>query len=108
MPGNPFYKTDFWRDLRRRRLELDHHRCAVPGCTNRATFADHIKTRPFVPHPCEADRLDNLRSLCFRHDWQIKEKQRGQAGRKQGGRFKGVDINGWPVDPAPSQRGKGG
>jgi hypothetical protein len=101
MPGNPFYQSTFWRDLRSRRLKLDGYCCAVPGCGQRARFVDHVEARPFVPHPCDADRLDNLRSLCAGHDAQVKEQRRGQAARRNGGRFtvRGSDVDGWPLDP---------
>jgi hypothetical protein len=100
VPGNPYYRSTHWRELRAARLSLDRNRCAVNGCGARAVVVDHVETRPAsLPIPCGADRLDNLRSLCLSHDAQVKEF-RGK--RKQGGAFrlKGCDANGWPIDPA--------
>lgn len=98
MPGNSFYKTPFWLKLRAQCLERDGYRCRVPGCTERATHADHIETRPLSPTPTPADRLDNLRSLCASHDAQVKERG---GKRMSGGQFtvRGCDANGWPRDP---------
>lgn len=91
MPSNPSYRSSFWRELREARLRLDGYRRVAPGCTRRAVVADHIEARPSsLPTPCDADRLDNLRSLCASHD-----------SRKQGGnlRTRGCDAEGWPLDP---------
>lgn len=99
MSSSPYYQTPHWKVLRAQCLERDGGRCVVAGCARTAVTADHIKTRPPVPHPCPLDRLDNLRSLCATHDAQVKE--RGGV-RKQGGEFKvkGCDAEGWPLDPA--------
>lgn len=96
--SNPYYRTTHWRALRRACLERDHYCCVVQGCREPARVADHIETRPPVSTPCEADRLDNLRSLCCSHDAQVKE-YRGK--RKQGGTFKvkGCDSTGQSLDP---------
>lgn len=102
MPNNPFYKSRFWVNLREQRLELDAHRCVVPGCTERGCVVDHIETRPpNAPYPTPADRIDNLRTLCRTHDAQVKEQRVGGA-RKQGGRFrvKGCDASGQSLDPS--------
>ena len=94
-----FYQSAFWRRLRKSCLVRDGWRCVVPGCDARATHADHIITRPPAPTPTAADVLTNLRSLCARHDAQVKE-QNGK--RKNGGAFtvRGADADGWPIDPA--------
>ena len=99
MPGNPFYRSSFWRELREARLRLDDYRCAAPGCTRRAVVVDHIETRPDVPHPCAADRLDNTGSLCVEDDCQVKEQPGGK--RRQGGqlRTRGCDAEGRSLDP---------
>lgn len=90
MPGDPYYLTPQWRALRRQRLELDGYRCAVPGCHDRATTADHIIGRKHGG----ADALHNLRSLCKHHDNSIKERPNGY--RSHDGRLfmHGVDHNG--------------
>ena len=107
MPGiffmtNPYYSSAHWRALRKQRLEMDDYRCCVEGCTARAVIVDHKHTRPPVPHPCDLDRLDNLRSLCTSHDSQVKERRIGNlSSRRNGGTFKvkGCDADGWPLDP---------
>jgi len=98
MPGNPYYSSKHWRALRKAALIRDRHRCTVEGCEWIATHVDHIRTRPNVPYPTEFDVLSNVRSLCRRHDNQVKEIG---GLRKQGGTFKvkGCDVNGWPIDP---------
>ena len=94
-----FYQSAFWRRLRQSCLDRDGWQCVVPGCSRRATHADHIVTRPPAPVPTAADVLTNLRSLCATHDAQVKE-QNGK--RKSGGAFRvrGADADGWPIDPA--------
>lgn len=101
MPDNPFYRSAFWRKLRAQRLAIDHHRCTVKGCQERAIFVDHIQTRPPVPHPTPLDAIANTRSLCASHDSQVKERRRGQPERQNGGQFtvKGCDPEGRPIDP---------
>ncbi len=102
MPGNPFYQSSFWKALRKACLERDRYRCAVPGCRNRAAFADHFP----APHPrgatgpTPADALTNLRSLCPEHDAQVKEGRDGS--RRNGGAFtvRGCDADGMPIDPS--------
>ena len=93
-----FYASSFWRHLRRQCLARDDHRCAVAGCTRRATHADHIERRPRAPTPMPADRLGNLRSLCAHHDAQLKERPNGSRSGGAG-RIRGADANGWPLDP---------
>jgi hypothetical protein len=97
--GSPYYQSAHWKALRRACISRDGGACTVPGCPKPGRVADHIETRPDVPHPCELDTLSNLRSLCFSHDAQVKERG-GQ--RKQAGSFKvrGCDANGWPLDPS--------
>jgi hypothetical protein len=103
MPGNPYYKSAHWRELRAARLRIDRYLCTVLGCFVRARFVDHIESRPpNCSTPCPEDRIDNLRSLCTSHDSQVKEKRRGHPERRMDGKFKvkGCDIDGWPLDPA--------
>ena len=94
-----FYASPAWRALRKACLERDGFRCTVPGCTNRATHADHIVRRPHSATLTPADHLDNLRSLCAAHDAQVKERADGT--RRRDGRFavRGADKDGWPMDP---------
>lgn len=94
-----FYQSPEWRALRKACLDRDHWRCVVPGCYARATHADHIQRRPISATLTPADRLDNLRSLCARHDAQVKELPDGT--RRNGGEFtiRGADADGWPLDP---------
>lgn len=66
---DPRYRTAAWRRLRLRILARDHHVCrVVPGCTTRATVADHIE-------PVRRDTPDalfyaphNLRAACRDHN----------------------------------------
>lgn len=96
MPNDPYYRTPQWRTLRAAVLARDGHRCVVPGCSEFATIVDHIQAR----RAGGADRLDNLRSLCKRHDGQIKERASGKRGN--GGQLEaiGCDVHGNPADPA--------
>ena len=102
--GN-FYQSRFWRNLRSQALARDGGECVIEGCAARATHVDHIATRPRSPIPTGADVLTNLRSLCARHDAQVKEGASGR--RRRGGHFtvRGVDADGWPLDPARSGTG---
>lgn len=95
--SSPYYQTKHWRALRAKHL-AEHPFCIVVGCNRRAVVVDHIEGRPNVPYPTDADRLDNLRSLCLQHDAQVKE--RGGI-RKSGGRFRvtGCDAAGRSLDP---------
>jgi hypothetical protein len=102
VPGNPFYQSSEWRDLRTARLRIDGYTCTVPGCYVRARFVDHDVARPpSCPVLCAEDRIDNLRSLCATHDAQVKELKRGDPKRRNGGEFKvkGCDAEGIPFDP---------
>lgn len=95
MPGDPYYKTAHWKQLRAARLKLDGYRCVVPGCRRPAVVVDHIKRR----RDGGADTLANTRSLCREHDQQVKERANGQ--RANGGelRVKGCFPDGSPRDP---------
>lgn len=101
MPGNPYYSSPHWKALRTACLERDGRRCTVPGCPSAGTVADHIETRPDVPHVTPQDRIENLRTLCKSHDAQVKERRRGVGMRARGGTFilRGCDAEGWPLDP---------
>lgn len=75
MPAHGYYWTAHWRALRSAALARDGCRCTVAGCNAAAAVVDHIVTRPRVAVPCALDRLDNLRSLCRRHDLELKERR---------------------------------
>ena len=98
---NPYYRSDHWHALRDACRERARGQCEVLGCGRLGSVADHIQTRPPVPHPCELDVLENLRWICRFHDAQTKERRRG-GERRRAGRFtvKGCDADGWPLDPA--------
>lgn len=71
--ADSFYSSDEWRMLRITCLQRDGFRCAVAGCDERATFADHITRR----RDGGGDELSNLRSLCRHHDAMLKERWDG-------------------------------
>lgn len=89
---DPYYLSKAWRDLRTRRLSIDHHKCVVRGCAEPATVVDHIRRRK----DGGPDTIENLRSLCDLHDRQVKELPTGR--RRNNGNFKviGCDGEGWP------------
>lgn len=94
MSTEPFYRSRRWHALRLQALERDAHTCVVPGCRARATHVDHIVSR----RAGGQDALTNLRSLCARHDGQVKERpdgKRGSAGRLH---LVGCDVHGRPND----------
>ena len=93
-----FYLRDKeWRRTRERVLRRDGYRCAVPGCSTRASVVDHLVSR----RAGGSDAEHNLRSLCGMHDRQIKEIRRGSAERRRGGVPTGVcDRDGLPMDPS--------
>lgn len=91
--SDPFYRSAEWRRLRAECLRRDGYRCAVPGCQEPAVVADHIVSR----RSGGVDALGNLRSLCRRHDNQVKERPDGK--RPHGGkpRLVGASRDGWPL-----------
>jgi len=95
LPNDPYYRTPQWRTLRAAALERDQYRCVVPGCGDAAVIVDHIVRRKAGG----ADTLGNLRSLCKRHDGQVKERANGKRGNA--GRLVelGCDASGRPLDP---------
>ncbi|MFN6254154.1 MAG: HNH endonuclease [Acetobacteraceae bacterium] len=85
--SDPYYISKEWRALRASILRRDGHRCAVAGCPNRASVADHIKPR----RDGGADTPENLRSLCeHHHNVRRRGGWRGAAG---------CDPDGWPLPP---------
>jgi 5-methylcytosine-specific restriction endonuclease McrA len=92
MPGDPYYRTPEWRQLRTAALKRDRFTCTVPGCKEKATHVDHITSR----RNGGTNTLGNLRSLCTIHDGQVKEKRDGTRANK--GKFKliGCGPDGWP------------
>ena len=101
MAQHGYYWSAHWRALREAALQRDGYRCTVEGCDRRASYVDHILTRPRVSQPTPEDRLNNLRSLCASHDAQIKEHRNGR-GRGGVAVAKGCNAAGWPYRP-PSQ-----
>jgi 5-methylcytosine-specific restriction enzyme A len=94
MPSDPFYRSPRWRSLREQRLRIDNQTCTVRGCGEPASVVDHVIAR----RNGGADLLHNLRSLCARHDKQVKELPNGK--RRNNGVFKGADASGMPTDPS--------
>jgi 5-methylcytosine-specific restriction enzyme A len=65
VPGDPFYATAEWRDLRRRALKRDRYCCVLCGADVRklgASRVDHKLSRR--ARPDLALVLANLRTLC--------------------------------------------
>jgi 5-methylcytosine-specific restriction endonuclease McrA len=97
---DPFYKSARWRAVRLLALQRDLYQCRVCGCDVSASGAarvDHIRER--ATHPELELDLDNLRTLCPRHDNQAHAEKGGKAkpGAGRVERFKrGVDAGGWP------------
>lgn len=94
MGVDPYYRSSEWIALRAACLKRDGYRCTVPGCgsTYRLT-ADHIKPR----RQGGADALYNLRTLCGRHDAQVKELPSGERRRDGKPILRGCDADGWPL-----------
>ena len=102
MPNDRFYRSPEWRELRRQALSRDGYRCVV--CRRDISGkgqarVDHIKARRTHPHLALV--LSNVRSLCADHDNQShREKPAGAAARDERFVIRGVDADGWPLDPA--------
>jgi 5-methylcytosine-specific restriction endonuclease McrA len=90
MPNDPYYRSKEWRLLRAKRLAFDQWQCVIPGCNQRATIVDHVKSR----RDGGRDELGNLRSLCTLHDHQMKER----SNRARGFAPSICDQNGMPTD----------
>jgi len=95
MPGDPSYKSAFWRRLCAIVARRSGGFCEVPGCKARGAVVDHVISR----RKGGADHPDNLRHLCRRHDNEVKETSSGD--RRNGGRLivRGCDAAGMPLDP---------
>lgn len=92
MPGDPFYSSPEWRDLRRRALKRDHYRCVLCGAGLRkpgSSRVDHIESRR--RRPDLALVLINLRSLCATCD---NRQSREKLEHRNGPRFERVDADG--------------
>ena len=62
-----YLKSDTWRILRKKRLQLDHFRCCY--CGKVAKVVHHLK----YIYP-KKDKLKNVRSMCNDcHEWWHKE-----------------------------------
>jgi 5-methylcytosine-specific restriction endonuclease McrA len=61
--SHPVYHSGRWQALRAAVLARDGHVCQLrlPGCTSRATIADHITLRGRGP---DTESLNNLRAVC--------------------------------------------
>jgi 5-methylcytosine-specific restriction endonuclease McrA len=92
MPGDPYYRSPHWHNLRSAALQRDRWRCTVEGCNAKARCVDHVVSR----RTGGSDTLDNVRSLCARHDNETKEDASGR--RRSGGMFGGCDASGRPLD----------
>lgn len=92
--SSPYYRSPHWRTLRQQALHRDHGRCVF--CNEVGNIVDHIERRPQgAENPTTADRLDNLRTLCRKHDNMLKERKNGLRARN--GELRGCDAEGWPL-----------
>ena len=92
MPGDAFYHTPEWRELRRRALKRDHYRCVLCGASLRkigSSRVDHIAPRR--ARPDLALVLANLRSLCAPCD---NRQSVEKLERPNGPRRERVDADG--------------
>jgi 5-methylcytosine-specific restriction endonuclease McrA len=78
--ADSYYHSAEWQGLRSACLVRDGFRCqlALPGCTGRATIADHVISR----RAGGRDELANLRAVCRACDNRVKEDH---LGRRRGG-----------------------
>jgi len=104
MPGDPFYATAEWRDLRRQALKRDRYRCVLCGADLRklgSSRVDHIESRR--RRPDLALVLANVRSLCAPCD---NRQSREKLEHRDGPRFERVDADGltaaWRTDESES------
>ncbi|WP_160119654.1 HNH endonuclease [Rhodovarius lipocyclicus] len=92
---DPFYRSKAWFRLRHACLQRDQHRCVVPGCTNRATHADHIIPRS----KGGADTLANTASICPGCHARKTALHDGGFGNKPS-RQCPIGADGWPEKPS--------
>ena len=98
MPGNPFYQSQAWRDLRRAALTRDHYRCTICSVSvagKGQARVDHIRRISDGGAPLD---IDNVRTLCITHDAQgHREKGSGSTERQEV--MAGCTDDGMPLDP---------
>jgi 5-methylcytosine-specific restriction endonuclease McrA len=99
MPGdNRTLRTKAWQMRRLEALERDNYTCVAPYCGAPATVVDHIISR----RDGGSDDFENLRSLCWTHEKQVKEQPLAQGGgRRNDGKVRGQckPKSGYPSDP---------
>lgn len=94
MPGDPFYGSQEWKDLRRRVLIRDGYRCTKCRRSVRAKGAsrvDHIIERRERPDLALVE--SNLRTLCVDCDALRHRSKGGGSG------VVGCDVHGVPLAP---------
>jgi 5-methylcytosine-specific restriction protein A len=92
MPGDLFYSSAAWRELRRKALKRDGYRCTLCRADVRklgASRVDHVKSRR--TRPDLALVLANLRTLCVTCD---NQQQIAKKERRHGPAFERVDADG--------------
>jgi hypothetical protein len=97
-----YYDSAHWKRLKLACHRRDGWRCTVPGCgSGERLVCDHIVTRPHVSFPTPLDVLANVRTLCWLHDRQAKERPgAAQADQPRSEpRVTGCDAAGLPLDP---------
>ena len=95
MPGDPFYQSDAWKQLRLQALRRDHWACTLcsTGVAARGqSRVDHIQSRR--ARPDLALELSNLRTLCPTCDNRRHASDKAGAGNAG---LRGADANGWPT-----------
>jgi 5-methylcytosine-specific restriction protein A len=91
------YCTKQWRLLRERVLREEPlcRYCKEMGLIQASEHVDHIK--PVRTHRQLAFNRSNLQGLCAHCHNSVKQRE-----EKLGHRI-GVDVSGWPLEPAPSK-----
>ena len=60
-----FLKSKYWKEVKKKVLERDGHKCRALGCTNKTRLQVHHLN--YHHHGFELDYLNDLVTLCVRH-----------------------------------------
>ena len=105
MPNNPFYRTAEWRGARASVLRVNPV-CAIPGCGQRATDVDHVRS---IRSGGDALDVRGLQALCHAHHAAKTARVDRPAYRRSDRRVTahGCHADGAPRDPAHPWSGRG-